>query len=378
MGACTEATMRRMLLVGAVVIAACSCGGGGGGDAGGGGGDAGGGGGGGNAGGGGGSGNAGGGGGGGDAGSGGGAGDAGGGGGGGGDAGGGGGGDSGGQGSPYVPPGYDLVFADEFNGAALDTSKWWTRYIYSGGTLDTLSGNGEVERYREKNNHVMTGSSLKLTAYAPGDPRSENLGAGVYASGMIRSKTILKYGYLEARVKMPRALGVWPAFWFTSEHASWPPEVDIFEFVNNGVEDKINMIHTGVINQGAQGSAFLYSAPGFNTQWTYWTAPYDFPDDFHVVSMLWDATSATTYVDGMEIVKRGYKWVQNDGSDAGYAHILLNLALGGPWAGRHGIDTGAFPQALEIDYVRAYQKSGQHNTATSVVGQNLCPAGGGC
>jgi beta-glucanase (GH16 family) len=280
------------------------------------------------------------------------------------------------QDSPWVPSGYDRVFADEFDAPSLDTSKWWTRYVYNGGTLDFL--NDEVERYREQNNHVMTGSTMKLTAYAPGDARSANLGAGLYASGMVRSKVTAKYGYFETRVKMPAGLGAWPAFWLTAEAPSWPPEIDIFEFVNNGVEDKTNMLHTGVIDHGAQGSAFLSSDPNFNTQWTFWTAPYAFPDAFHVVALLWDETSATTYVDGLPIVKRGYKWVHDDGSDAGYAHVLLNFALGGQWAGRHGIDNGAFPQALEVDYVRVYQRAGAHDTSVSTTGQDLCPAGGGC
>ncbi len=57
----------------------------------------------------------------------------------------------------------------------------------------------------------------------------------------------------------------------------------------------------------------------------------------------------------MAISKRGSEWVHDNGSDGGVAHILLNLATGGPsWAGRHGIDDSAFPQALEIDYVRVY------------------------
>src|SRR5262249_28809155 len=158
-------------------------------------------------------------------------------------------------------------------------------------------------RYRENNNHVMSGTSLKLM--------SRKVGSG-YESGMIRSKVIVKYGYFEARVKMPAGLGSWPAFWLNPEDASWPPEIDIFEFVNNGVEDKTNMLHTGVIVTKGQSAPFLEKDTAFNDQWTFWTAPYAFPDDFHVISALWDEGSVTTYVDGKMIVKRGYSWVHED------------------------------------------------------------------
>ena len=61
---------------------------------------------------------------------------------------------------------------------------------------------------------------------------------------MICSKTTFKQGYFETRVKMPRRAGCGsrPAFWYLPETPGWPPEVDIFEFVNNGVDDKINML----------------------------------------------------------------------------------------------------------------------------------------
>ncbi len=275
--------------------------------------------------------------------------------------------------SPWVPAGYDMVFDDEFDGSALDTSKWWTRYVYSDGTLDTL--NDEKQQYRENGNHVMTGSTVKLTARKVRDNGANDVD---YESGMLRSKTLVKYGYLEARVKMPPGVGMWPAFWLNAETGGWPPEIDIFEFVNNGVEDRSNMIHSGVIDHGQQGSSFLYTDPAFNPQWTFWTAPFAFPDDFHTVAMLWDATSATTYVDGKEIVSRGSHWVHDDGSDGGYAHVLLNLAVGGQWAGRHGIDDAQVPAAFEIDYVRVYQPTGHVDTATSTTGHDLCPVGGGC
>jgi hypothetical protein len=71
--------------------------------------------------------------------------------------------------------------------------------------------------------------------------------------------------------------------------------------------------------------------------------------------------------------------VYDDGSPAGYAHVILDLAIGGPkWAGRHGVDDAAFPQGLEIDYLRVYQKPGEQRTGADTVGHDLCPAQGGC
>jgi beta-glucanase (GH16 family) len=268
--------------------------------------------------------------------------------------------------SPTVPAGYDLVFSDEFNGPALDTSKWWTRYVYDNGMLDRL--NDEKQVYRENRNHVMTGSSVKLTAaYKAG-------GNGIdFESGMLRSKTTVRNGYFEARVKMPKGKGAWPAFWLNGEDAAWPPEIDIFEFVNNGTDDRSNMLHTNVIDQGAQKASWGTTDAAFNRQYFYWTAPFDFTDDFHTIAALWTDRAVTTYVDGKAIATRNYSWVHNDGRDAGMAHILLNFAVGGQWAGRYGVDQ-AFPGGFEVDYLRAYQPAGGHRTGASTVGRDLCPS----
>src|SRR5258708_3429958 len=108
--------------------------------------------------------------------------------------------------SAFVPPGYIKVFADEFNEPRLDTGKWWTRYIYNGGTLDFL--NDEQQRYREDRNHVMSGHSLVLVARKSGDdgPR------GDYPSGLIRSQATLQYGHFETRVKKTARVRRRPAF----------------------------------------------------------------------------------------------------------------------------------------------------------------------
>jgi beta-glucanase (GH16 family) len=256
----------------------------------------------------------------------------------------------------YVPAGYALAFNDEFTGTTLNRSKWFTRYIQSGGTLDRL--NDEQQRYRDNDNHRVEGGVLSLIArkVSTNDPAGVN-----YESGMIRSDFTARYGYFEARVKMPRGIGMWPAFWLVSDVSasgalSWPPEIDIFEFVNNGVEDRANMLHSGVVPLPGVPTPYSYLDPAFNTDWTFYSAPFNFDEGWHTVGAEWTPTEVTVYVDGTKLYTRGYAWNFPDGTPAGPAHILLNLAVGGSWAGRHGIDDAALPQSLQIDWVRAYSK----------------------
>lgn len=282
--------------------------------------------------------------------------------------------------SPYVPNDYVMVFNDEFNGQKLDTSKWWTRFIYDNGMLDHL--NDEQERFREHDNHDMTGHSLKLMARRSGNSQNDT----EYESGMVRSKQTFMYGYFETRAKVPGGVGVWPGFWLNSASRksdgkiAWPPEIDILEVVNNGVEDNTTMLHMAAKSNGPQDLKILYVDPNFNGKWSFWQAPYNFSEGFHVFGGLWDSDNTVSiFVDGRLIYKVGYKWVYDDGTPAGYAHVILSLAIGGPqWAGRHGIDNAAFPQGFEADYVRVYQKRGQQMTGQDTIGKDLCPASGKC
>jgi beta-glucanase (GH16 family) len=257
----------------------------------------------------------------------------------------------------YVPAGYALVFNDEFNGTTLNRRKWFTRYINSNETTDRL--NDEKQRYRDNSNHQLANGILSLVArkVSSTDPAGIN-----YESGMLRSDFTFRYGYAEARVRMPGGKGVWPAFWLNSDadangRIGWPPEIDIFEVVNNGQDDTMNMLHTGVIMPAEAAPApYLYKDTAFSTTWDYWRAPFDFDDSWHTVAAEWTPEGVTTYVDGRKIVTRAYRWNTPEGTPAGKAHVLLNLAIGGTWAGRYGIDDSAFPQALQINWLRVYQK----------------------
>ncbi|MGJ7522956.1 glycoside hydrolase family 16 protein [Variovorax sp. LT1P1] len=250
----------------------------------------------------------------------------------------------------FVPRGYRLVFNDEFDGAALNRSKWFTRGMNANESIDHLKD--EEQRYRDNHNHVVSSGRLHLVARRTGE--------GAYESGMIRSDWTVRYGYFEARVKMPAGRGVFPAFWLSPDVGAdgsqgWPPELDIFEYVNNGVEDTSDMVHTGVIDRPGTTSPFVYADPMFNRQWSYWKAPFAFDRSWHTIGAEWTEDSFSTFVDGKKIVERSYRWQFADGRLASKAHVILNLAIGGAWAGRHGIEDSKFPASFEIDWVRVYQ-----------------------
>jgi beta-glucanase (GH16 family) len=256
----------------------------------------------------------------------------------------------------FVPSGYALAFNDEFDGARLDTSKWFTRYVYGSETLDRL--NDENQRYTDDDTHRVAGGVLYLVAKRSKLSKPSGIN---YESGMIRSDFTLRYGFLEARVKMPGGLGVWPAFWINSDVSetgklSHPPEADFFEFVNNGKDDKRDEIHSAATKDPAAATRFSYEHPSFWRSVQKYKAPFDFSQGFHTIGAEWTQDDLTVYVDGLKIYSRNFRWVYNDGTLAGPAHVLLNLAIGGQWAGRYGIDDSAFPQALAIDWVRVYRK----------------------
>jgi beta-glucanase (GH16 family) len=246
---------------------------------------------------------------------------------------------------------WSLVWSDEFDGGALDTSKWTTDV--GNGCPDLCGwGNNELQWYRPENVTV-TGGNLVLTA------KDEVYGPSSFTSGKVlsRDKYSVRYGRIEMRAKLPVGDGLWPAFWMMPQddvYGGWAAsgEIDIMESSNamNAIGGAIHFGGTWPDNTYTSGSY----APGGS-----------FADDFHVYAIEWEADEMRWYVDDVHYMTRvSSQWYTNAAPGDPNApfdqefFIILNLAVGGWYPGctDPSCITSDLPQEYMIDYVRVYEE----------------------
>ena len=240
-----------------------------------------------------------------------------------------------------------LVWADEFNNSGLPDSLKWG-YDKGKGCPDNCGwGNNELQFYtwnRPENARVENG---KLIIEA----RKENYSGAAYTSARLvtKKKGDWKYGRFEIKAKLPAGRGMWPAIWMLPtnwEYGGWPHsgEIDIMENVGYMPDSVFGTVHTGAFNGmlGTQKSKGLR----FN----------DLAKNFHIYEMEWTADSISFFID-----KKKYNVFKNTRRNTAEwpfdkdFHLLLNIAVGGNWGGKMGVDDNIFPQRMEVEYVRVYQ-----------------------
>ena len=241
-------------------------------------------------------------------------------------------------------PATKLVFDDEFNGAAgtkVDQTKW---------TLDPGTGqNGEQEYYTNGDNAAMDGQGhLVMTA------RKETVGGRDYTSHRMNTggKFTFQYGRVEARIKVPKGQGFWPAFWMMGADfltgRPWPynGEVDIMEVLGKDTFTSYSTLHAPMYNGGG-GYGSSYQAPG----------GADLSADFHTWAAEWDSKGIKFFLDDTQVFYADKETVENTKGAWIFDHpfyLILNLAIGGDWPG--AVDaTTPFPSQMAVDYVRVYQ-----------------------
>lgn len=231
---------------------------------------------------------------------------------------------------------YELVWSDEFNGNSLDTNTW----NYEIGTGSWGWGNNEQQYYTDRNIKVSNGT-MKITA------KREGYGGMKYTSSRIttKNKKNFKYGKIEARIKMPKFKGVWPAFWMlgaNQDSVGWPKcgEIDIVEAINDE-----NLVY---------GTLHWFHDPGNNNADSGSSVAVADRTEYHVYGVEWTADKLRWYVDGkvyrtMDVSNDSFSEVRKE------YFVIFNMAIGGQWPG-YDIDETAFPATMEVDWVRAYKK----------------------
>jgi beta-glucanase (GH16 family) len=251
---------------------------------------------------------------------------------------------------PQSPTGWTLTWSDEFNapdGTPADNTKWG---LETGGNG---WGNQELEYYTNRSeNSFQQGGNLVIKVLQEKHIGTDQVTRD-YTSARLKTagKFSQRYGRFEARIKIPRGQGIWPAFWMLGDdigQVGWPKcgEIDIME--NIGKEP--SLVHGTIHGPGYSGD----KGPG---------SPFALPDnahfadDFHIYAVEWEPKAIRFYVDDHLYATRtpaelpqGTKWV--------YDHpffLLLNVAVGGSWPGNPDATT-QFPQTMLVDYVKVYKR----------------------
>lgn len=237
---------------------------------------------------------------------------------------------------------YELVYSDEFD--TLDKSK----YIFETGNGIQGFGNWELEYYTSRTENIKAeNGNLVITAL------KESYSGFNYTSAKITSNYSFKYGVIEVKAKLPEGIGTWPAIWMLPKEytwGSWPycGEIDIMEHVGYDQGNVLGTIHTGAFNgsNGLQKSGHLV----FD----------DVSTNYHIYKLEWLPDKLKFYIDDylyFEYVPGDYSSEPDNDYwpfDKDY-RFILNVAIGGLFGGKKGVDDSKLPQSMYVDYVHIYQ-----------------------
>jgi beta-glucanase (GH16 family) len=251
---------------------------------------------------------------------------------------------------PMSLPGHTIAWQDEFQqpaGTGPDATKW----VHDLG--DNGWGNKELQTYTQS----------RENSFVVADPEATDGHALVikavksptgYTSARLKTHGKFATGpgvRIEARLKLPKGQGIWPAFWTLGDNIDtvpWPAcgEIDIMEMIGHQPGTLYGTLH-GPGYSGKHGLNHSTQLPAGQT----------FGDAYHVFAVDWKKDRIDWLLDGKvyasvspATLPAGSKWV----FDGPPFYILLNLAVGGAWPG-YPDDTTMFPQEYRIDYVRVYK-----------------------
>lgn len=237
-------------------------------------------------------------------------------------------------GAPAAAEQWDLVFEDNFDGTALDMTRWIWRGL----------GKRESAIISKDCVSLDGAGHLLLTVFEKD---------GVLHNPMIgtQGKFEATFGKFAARIKFPQMQGQHGSFWMqpargakvVDDPAASGVEIDIIEWFGAGRKDG--------------GTASNLYWPGANGAKRHAGGTKDFgllkpgqllSDDFHVFAVEWDATGYTFTMDGQVTYRI------TEGISKVPQYMILSL-LTADWE-KDRLDRSKLPNAMVVDWVRAWQR----------------------
>ncbi len=245
-----------------------------------------------------------------------------------------------------VQAAWQLVWNDEFNGTAVDTTKW--TYDIGTGPPYPGWGNNELQYYTSRPQNVqVTNGLLHIIA------RKESYSGASYTSARLKTQGRFSrtYGRFTFRARLPRGQGYWPAFWLMprdSIYGGWAAsgEIDAMEVRGQDPSTVLGTIHFGGVwpeNAQSYGPAFYFPSG-------------DSAVNFHTYTLEWRTNWFRWYVDNTTYQVQTTWWSSGGAFPAPFDQpffILMNLAVGGNFPGSPDAST-VFPGEIQVDYVRIY------------------------
>jgi beta-glucanase (GH16 family) len=249
-----------------------------------------------------------------------------------------------------------LVWSEEFGGpaGAVPDPHTWTPELGAGGW-----GGGQLQWYTASPSNAAIDADGRLAIVARrelGYPRGRGDAGSAPAESVTsarlttKDRLTLHLGRVEARIKVPRGLGMWPAFWMLGsdiDGVGWPAcgEIDIMECVGSQPTAVHGTLH-------GPGFAGLKDGLGHAHN-----AGVDLSEDFHVYGVEWVDDRITWLLDGA-----AYHSLTPQATPRHcwpFTHdvfLLINLAVGGDWPG-NSTDDPPLPATMLIEWIRAYDSA---------------------
>lgn len=239
---------------------------------------------------------------------------------------------------PYVKDGslknYSLAWSDEFNAPPLDTAKWHYR-------TDSKHWSTQLPK-----NVEISGGTLKLHV------KKEVAGDKQYTGAGVISKEVFRYGYYEARMKVPPGAGWHTSFWMMlhggaggTGPGSAMQELDVIE------NDSIHKNSYGVNIHKWRGEHIAFGGKTVK-------AP-DLSAAFYVFGCEFTPQTVKYFFDGelvqsVDVTKAVRKDKTTADFEHGDQHIWLTT-IASHLGGTKAVDDAALPAFAEFDYVRFYK-----------------------